>query len=263
MSGGLLQPHDEYSDGGRSATRTIRVPYDGGATSPGWAALIPAVGAAHPVCDWLTFAVDGWELRQLHRNPRLADLVLRYEATEWTATYKPALPDDECSEDVAALEIDLVRHPSFHAPITGAEAVTSAVDASALALADLYNPLERRIFFRDTIPDVFTDHDGETKPHPHKGTTVPAPLRGMSAYVVGSGTVRCVEYSYSEPTSLIDGGEVGKRNVPTGYSGSGASVHWLLMAARKMPQGGYWGLELVYQYSARDISEWIYEAGSL
>ncbi|MGB0991696.1 MAG: hypothetical protein ACPG32_04415 [Akkermansiaceae bacterium] len=239
----IHQPVDKFGGGigQETGTRTIRVDYDG--TSTSWATHLPDVGDAHPVASWLIF--KDYSLTQLPLMGDLADLVLNYVQEEFGSP--PAeIPPDEISENGAVLEVDIVRHPKFG---------TTNPGWSGNSMRDFYNPKDRRIFVSEEVPEEFVDEDGKTKEHPKAGETVPEEIRGMSKYVVGTGTVTAVEYSASEPASVIE--DVGKREVPAGQPGT--EDNWLIMGARKARRGAWWVLEYVYQFSEKTISGFVYE----
>ncbi len=240
-----VQAKDTYSgDAGReSGKREILVEYAG---DMAWRAHIPAVGAAHPVLGWLEF--KSYTMSQKVVN---AVLVLVYEQTEFSAgggggQDLPELPEVEPDENGSVLEIDVVKHPKFNTDNPG---------WGGLSMRDFYNPREGRMFMGPTIPAEYVDEDGVTKANVNAGEAVPEEIAGMDKYVVGTGTVTVREYSYNEPAHVIP--NAGKRGVPAGYSGT--ADYWLIMSGSRGKDGAFWYRDMVYQYSAKAISGWVYD----
>jgi len=251
----LQQPQDNFSGefGDRKGTRTFVIAYS--AASDAWTALLPDTGDAHPSFPSLEF--KDFTLKQDAKEPGRATLVLKYEEEDFTTGgggTLPDLPDDEYVENGSNLEIDLVRHPKFS---TTNPAWTNST-GDALSLSDYYNPREQRIFVNEEIPEQFIDEDGQTKTNVNAGETVPEEIRGMSKFVVGTGTVTETVYSYNEPATVIQ--NAGKRKTPTGYPDpSTTNQNWLVLSSIKQKEGGFWQVVTVYQFSSRVISDWVYD----
>lgn len=223
--------------GAETLTRVCQVPYTPGSIS--WSSALPAEGDSLAYAPWMKFRSFAMKQRG-----KCAEVTLTYEQDpNEDGGDLPELPPESCSEDVAGLELDITRHPRFLIPNPA---------WNNLSLFDLYNPLQDRIFFSEKIPPTFENAEGISIPHPKAGEDVPEEVRGMSRYVVGSTTVRCQTYSYNQPASVQ--GLVGTRETPSGYSGT----DWLILSGSRTPLVGYWCRELVYQFSARTISSWVY-----
>lgn len=240
------QPRDEFSGepGNERGTRTIRIDYD--PASSAWTAHLPAIETAHPAAAWLGFR--RYSVRQV--SGTLADLVLEYEALPGESSFGAEdVPDDEVSEDASTEKIDITRHPEF---------MTAQAGWSSLAMADFYDWGAQRIYHEASLPATWVDASGETVPCPNAGATVPAEIRGMDSYLVGTGTVSVLEWSRNQPAEVI--ADAGKRGVPTGYAGTAAN--WLILSGTRRQAGGMWQRLMVYQYSAKEISGVVYEDAS-
>lgn len=252
----LQQARDTFEGqvGEEKARRTHLISYSEGSNA--WYASVPAVGTAHPSADWVKFT--RYELRQDRRAPGLAELVLHYEQDEFSATYpSPGLPDDVAIEDSTVMEIDIRRHPNWE--------VVNPADAgpdwpAGAAMADLYDWRHNRIFASAEVPAQKENELGEVVSTGNlSGKEVPESIRGQSAYLVGSGQVTIVEYSYTEPSSVLE--QSGKRAVPAGFSGT--VENWLVLSAVRQREGAYWTRRIVYQYSAKKINGAVYPDASL
>lgn len=244
----LQQPRDQFGGtvGREWGRRTQVIAYSDSSNT--WRASVPNEGTAHPSADWLKFR--RYEMRQMRGKPTWGELVLHYEQDEFSATYpSPGLPDDVVVEDGNVLEIDIRRHPFFDAIVVG-----NGSWPEGATMRDLYDWRNGQIWATDTVPAKGEDETGAEVDLEFAGDAVPEAIRGMSSYLVGTGQVTVVEYSYSTPTSVLE--ESGKRSVPPGYSGTVAN--WLLLSASRQQAGAYWTRRLVYQYSAKDISDVVY-----
>jgi len=243
----ITQPRDEFGGevGREWGRRTKLVAYSGGSIT--WYGELPAVGAAHPAADWLKYR--SYRLRQREGAPGTALVVMEYEQDEFSASYPtPGLPDDETVEDGATLEIDIRRHPDFE------KVIAAAGWPDGASLRKLYDWKNGQIFATETVPDEVEDEMGELVTPDLAGETVPEEVRGVSSYLVGTGTVVHTSYSYNEPSSVLT--EAGKRAVPPGYGG--VLANWLILSAVRQRSGAYWTTRVAYQYSARAISDVIY-----
>lgn len=242
----IQQARDEFqgSINGERGTRTVRVDYD--PDSGDWTGQLPAIGEAHPAADWLVFT--GYSLRQL--SGTVAELVLNYETPpdggDEFSFGDSEVPDDEVTEDASIERIDITRHPNFHAAVA---------DWGGSCMADYYDWGAGRICHLATLPEQWVDISGQTVDCPKAGETVPAAIRGMDAYLVGTGTVTVVEWSRNQPSNVIP--DAGKRGKPTGYAGT--VDYWLIVSGSRRRSGAFWQRVITYQYSGRPISGVVYE----
>lgn len=242
----IQQARDEFqgSVNGESGTRTIRVDYD--PQSDAWTGHLPDIGAAHPAADWLVFT--GYSLRQV--SGTVAELTLNYETPagdESNFSFGDSeVPDDETTEDASIERIDITRHPGFHTGVEG---------WGGKSMADFYDWGGGKICHLTTLPEQWVDVSGQTVDCKDAGTTVPAEIRGMDSYLVGTGTVTVVEWSRNKPSNVIP--YAGKRGKPTGYDGT--VDYWLIISGSRRKSGAFWQRVITYQYSGKPISGEVYE----
>lgn len=229
-------------EGSRTLSRTQTVPYSYDGT--GWEAYVPAKGAAltSPSMAWMTF--DDFTLTELDACVGRATLVLNYSQKTTDPGAGPVtLPDDEVISSAAIEEISIAAHPRF------SESNPAWGDHSM-----------QDFWLDGSFPVTFPSG------HPNAGepfkldddTLLPDALKGMSTYVVGSGQVRSVEYSLTEPTGWI-AAEAGYLQKPPG-TWPGTFANWLVLSGDVTPQnnGAYWAKTLVIQYSERDFDDFVY-----
>jgi hypothetical protein len=92
------------------------------------------------------------------------------------------------------------------------------------------------------------------------GTLLPAALKGLQSYIVGTGQLRVVTYSLTRPSGWIASLAGRRASPPSGYPGSAAN--WLILSGDISPQNGgtYYAKSLVYQYSEKPWDSFIYDA---
>ena len=243
-----VQARDTFSGsvGKERAKRVIKIDYDG---TNDFYSLVPAEDTEHPAASWLKY--KNFSMTQNPTSPSVGVLTLSYEQDELFGggvdePDLPELPIVEPVENGGVIEIDITQHPKFE---------TANPGWSSLSLRNFYNPREGRIFMGPVIPDEYIDEDGATKANNNAGETVPLEIRGMDKYVVGTGTVTVREYSYNKPVHVIP--DSGKRGIPDGYAGT--ADYWLIMSGVRAQEGAFWVRDIVYQYSGKPISSWVYD----